>query len=116
MGAFLQGNELLIILVILLLILGPTKLPALARGLGQAMREFKKASQGLYDEDAIKKDLSRIQARPAQTATTTQSATTSEDEALIRKLAENLGVDQKGKSVEQLREEVLETAKKKGLI
>ncbi len=115
MGAFLQGNELLIILVILLLILGPTKLPALARGLGQAMREFKKASQGLYDEDAIKKDLSRIQAKPAQTATT-QPATTSEDEALIRKLAEKLGVDQEGKSVEQLREEVLETAKKKGLI
>ncbi|MCE4627302.1 MAG: twin-arginine translocase TatA/TatE family subunit, partial [Desulfurococcales archaeon] len=48
MGAFFQGNELWIILLILLLILGPTKLPALARGLGQAIREFKKASQGVY--------------------------------------------------------------------
>nr|MEB3825641.1 twin-arginine translocase TatA/TatE family subunit [Desulfurococcales archaeon] len=54
MGAFLQGNELLLLLAVLLLILGPTKLPQLARGLGQAMREFKKASQGLYDEETVK--------------------------------------------------------------
>lgn len=47
--AIFQGEELLIILVILLLILGPTKLPQLARGLGQAIREFKKASEGAYD-------------------------------------------------------------------
>ncbi|MEB3817001.1 MAG: twin-arginine translocase TatA/TatE family subunit [Desulfurococcales archaeon] len=51
MGAIFQGDELLIILVILLLILGPTKLPALAKGLGQAVREFRKASSGYYDED-----------------------------------------------------------------
>ncbi len=52
MGAFLQGYEFLFLLLILLLILGPSKLPALARSLGQAMREFKKAAQGAYDEEA----------------------------------------------------------------
>ena len=35
--------EILIILLILLLLLGPKKLPELARALGEAVREFKKA-------------------------------------------------------------------------
>lgn len=38
----LGGPELLIILVIILLIFGGTKLPKLARSLGQAQGEFKK--------------------------------------------------------------------------
>jgi sec-independent protein translocase protein TatA len=38
------GQELLIILVILLLLFGGSKLPALAKGLGQSVKEFKKAS------------------------------------------------------------------------
>jgi len=49
-GAIFQGNEFLFILAILLLILGPTKLPALARAFGQAVREFRKAASGYYDE------------------------------------------------------------------
>jgi len=40
--------ELLVILVILLLLFGGSKLPSLAKGLGQSVKEFKKASK---DED-----------------------------------------------------------------
>ena len=39
----LGGPDLLVILVIVLFIFGGKKLPELARGLGQAMREFTKA-------------------------------------------------------------------------
>ncbi|MFO7986807.1 MAG: twin-arginine translocase TatA/TatE family subunit [Desulfatiglandaceae bacterium] len=39
--------ELIIILVIALIIIGPKKLPDLARGLGKGMAEFKKATQEL---------------------------------------------------------------------
>lgn len=42
----LGGPELLIILVVVLLLFGTTKLPKLARSLGQAQGEFK---QGLRD-------------------------------------------------------------------
>jgi sec-independent protein translocase protein TatA len=39
------GGEWVLILLALLLLFGGTKLPALARGLGQSMKEFKKASR-----------------------------------------------------------------------
>jgi sec-independent protein translocase protein TatA len=48
----LGGPELLIILVILLLLFGGAKLPQLAKGLGESIREFKKAAK---DEPAEEK-------------------------------------------------------------
>ena len=50
-----QGNEWLIILVAILLIFGPKKLPELARGIGKALYEFKRASQGLLEEEEEEK-------------------------------------------------------------
>ena len=44
------GGELLIILVIIMVLFGGAKLPSLARGLGQSIKEFKKASKD--EEDA----------------------------------------------------------------
>ena len=46
----LGGSEMLVILIIVLLIFGPSQLPNLARGLGQAMREFRKAQREMNDE------------------------------------------------------------------
>jgi sec-independent protein translocase protein TatA len=43
-----SGGELLIVLLIILVLFGGAKLPSLAKGLGQSIREFKKASK---DED-----------------------------------------------------------------
>lgn len=45
------AQELLIVLGILLLIFGGTRLPQLAKGLGASIREFKRGSAGL-DEAA----------------------------------------------------------------
>ncbi len=45
------GGELLVILLILLVLFGGSKLPSLAKGLGQSIKEFKKASR---DEDETK--------------------------------------------------------------
>jgi sec-independent protein translocase protein TatA len=45
-GVFgLGAPELIIILVILLVLFGGAKLPSLAKGLGQSIKEFKKASK-----------------------------------------------------------------------
>ena len=45
------GTDLLIILAIVLLLFGGTKLPSLAKGLGQSFMEFKKASRDDPEED-----------------------------------------------------------------
>jgi len=48
----LGGGELVIILIIILVLFGGAKLPSLARGLGQSIKEFKKASRD--DEEPAK--------------------------------------------------------------
>ena len=45
LAAMLGGGELMIILAIILLLFGGAKLPSLARGLGQSIKEFKKAAR-----------------------------------------------------------------------
>ena len=49
LGTFTE-THLILLLVILLLLFGGKKLPELARGLGEAMREFKKASRDVPDD------------------------------------------------------------------
>lgn len=45
-------GELLIVVVIVLLLFGPTRLPGLARGLGSAVHEFRRGASGDDDTDA----------------------------------------------------------------
>jgi len=46
--------ELMVILVIALVIFGPSKLPQIGSGLGKAIRDFKKGVTDSDDEDANK--------------------------------------------------------------
>ena len=46
----LAGPDLLIILLIVLVLFGAKKLPELARGMGQAVKEFQKAKDEFNDE------------------------------------------------------------------
>ena len=48
--AYLGYPEVLGILLVVLLLFGAKKLPQLARGLGQGIREFKSASQSVQDD------------------------------------------------------------------
>jgi len=48
------GAEILIILVVLLLLFGGRKIPELMKGIGQGMKEFKKATKGDDDEKSNK--------------------------------------------------------------
>ena len=52
-------QELLVIAVILMLLFGAKKLPDMARGLGESIKEFKKVKKDLVETgDDLKKDLS----------------------------------------------------------
>lgn len=46
----LGGGEIILILAIVILLFGAKKLPELARGMGQGIKEFKKASKEVTDE------------------------------------------------------------------
>lgn len=43
-------SEILIIAIVALVIFGPNKLPQMGRSVGQAIREFKKATQSITEE------------------------------------------------------------------
>jgi sec-independent protein translocase protein TatA len=48
--AMLNGWEVVAILAIVLVLFGAKKLPELAKGLGQGIKEFKKSSREIQDE------------------------------------------------------------------
>ena len=50
------GWEMVVIAIVILLLFGAKKLPELARGLGQGIREFKGAVDGVKDEMNEAKD------------------------------------------------------------
>ena len=52
--AFLTGWELVALLAVLFLMFGARKLPELARGMGQGIKEFRKASKETPDEEKKK--------------------------------------------------------------
>jgi len=83
---FMPGPSewLLIIVIIALLIWGPSQIPKLARALGQARKEFEKAQKGEDEE---------------------------EDE--LYKIARELGIDTENKSREEIKKEIQEKLKSK---
>ena len=66
----LAGPDLIVILLIILVLFGAKKLPELARGMGQAVKEFQKAKDEFNDElhKAGKPDtqIAQPDARPAE--------------------------------------------------
>jgi sec-independent protein translocase protein TatA len=56
--------EIVIVLVIVLMIFGPKRLPELGRSMGKGMREFKDSVTG-KDEEEHKPELQAAQAQPA---------------------------------------------------
>ena|SRR5215472_13261943 len=46
----LGGGEIILILALVLILFGAKKLPELAKGLGQGIKEFKKATKEVTDE------------------------------------------------------------------
>jgi len=65
----LGPTELVVILVIVLVLFGGSKLPSLAKGLGQSLKEFKKASKEI--ESAVEEETKPVEAKKPESAKTT---------------------------------------------
>ena len=61
--------ELIIILVIALIVIGPKKLPDLARALGKGMAEFRKATDEIKESLDIEQDIEEIERDIADSVT-----------------------------------------------
>lgn len=96
----LGPGELLLIFAGLLLLFGASKLPELARSMGTSMGEFKKAQK---ESELSLKEFER-------SLKNTESE--SEKASTIEQTATNLGIDTKGKSEDQLLEEINKKLKK----
>jgi sec-independent protein translocase protein TatA len=80
--------ELILILAIVLLLFGGSRLKDLAKGVGEAMREFKKSSSG-------------------------QSEKEKEEEQSIVEAAKKMGIRTEGKDIKQILSEMSKTAEAK---
>ena len=58
--------ELLLVLILALLILGPGKLPEVGSALGRTIREFRKASTDVEDSMRLEPDTAKPGATPAK--------------------------------------------------
>ena len=68
-------TELIIVLVIALIVLGPKRLPEAGRSLGRGMREFKDSLSGGSKHDDDDDAFSELGAVPATTKKTSESST-----------------------------------------
>jgi len=50
LAGWLGGSEIMVVCIVALVLFGATKIPQFAKGLGQAIKEFKKASNDVSDE------------------------------------------------------------------
>jgi sec-independent protein translocase protein TatA len=73
----IQGPELIIILVIALIIIGPGKLPDVGSALGKSIREFRKAATDVKDSTRLD-PLPESNAPAASAASAPQAANTVE--------------------------------------
>lgn len=93
----LGGGEILVILVVALVVLGPTRLPEAARQAGRAIAELKRLSSGFQremksamDEVSIDLDPDATKANPAPTEELRSEAEAAVDEAERRERSRRL--------------------------
>jgi sec-independent protein translocase protein TatA len=56
------GPELLLILIVIFFLFGAKKIPDIAKGLGEGIREFRKAARDIHEE--VHKDVKQIDDKP----------------------------------------------------
>ncbi len=107
----LGWQEVVLIIVLLFFVFGPTKLPKIARELGKAMREFTKATSGLTTE------LNNMGSNPIKnirssstgaSRSPSKSADTGKIDKTLSDIAKKLNITTEGKTKEHIVGEINE--------
>jgi len=85
----LSGPDVLVVLVIALFVFGPQKLPELAKSLGKAMREFKKASEEI--REGFEEEIKNIEERNSHFTSRDPASDSPEKVSEPLSLAEKMG-------------------------
>lgn len=89
------GQEWILILLLIFILFGASKLPEVARSLGKSMGEFKKAQRE-----------AEMELREFERNLREGKYTQSEKRRKLEKIAKDLGIDPEGKSDDELLEEI----------
>ncbi|MEM2122037.1 MAG: twin-arginine translocase TatA/TatE family subunit [Candidatus Bathyarchaeia archaeon] len=121
--AFLGPWEIALIIIVMLILFGPRKLPELAQSLGKAVREYRKATSLIEElaEEPVK-TISKpftVEGSPPKPRTGAEAAKESASEAAgerspeeaLMETAKKLGIDTEGKNPEQIADEILKLYK-----
>jgi sec-independent protein translocase protein TatA len=93
---FIGPWEIALIIIVVLIIFGPKKLPELAKSIGSAIRQYKQATEGFLGETET------VPYQPSP------KAVESKDERLILlETAKKLGIQTEGKTPEEISEEIV---------
>jgi sec-independent protein translocase protein TatA len=95
--AFIGPWEIALILAIVLILFGPKKLPELAKALGDSIRQYRQASEGVLTTPTTTTSAQQPQFKPR------------ESELLIE-TAKKLGIQTEGKTMEQISKEITDAA------
>lgn len=90
--AFVGPWEIALILIVVVLLFGGKKLPELAKSVGEAIKQYRSATNASTEE------------------TKTETVTRNEEETLL-KTAKKLGITTKGKTLQDISDEILKKAK-----
>ncbi len=111
--------ELVLIFVVLLLVVGPSKMPEMARTLGQAMKEFRKATTELEQSAMAEGSTAtgRLPVAPSEPTVAPLDASGTDSAKIegavnpqdgLEDIARRLGIEIGDKSKEQIRKEILD--------
>ncbi|MDJ0269412.1 MAG: twin-arginine translocase TatA/TatE family subunit [Aigarchaeota archaeon] len=95
------------VIIIVLLLWGPEKLPKIARSIGQAKREFEKASKALEEETS-----SVVKPSIISTSSGSVAAAQAGDDKLLE-VAKSLGISTEGKTRDEIAREIVNKAQQK---
>ena len=97
------------IVIVVLLLWGPSQLPKIAKAFGEAKKEFQKATK---EAEEMKKEVSEAVQPITETVSTATSELKKVDDKLLE-VARQLGISTEGKTRDQIADEILKLTKKK---
>ncbi|MCD6235864.1 MAG: twin-arginine translocase TatA/TatE family subunit [Thaumarchaeota archaeon] len=106
----ITGVEWIIVAVVLVVLLlwGPSQLPKIARAFGEAKKEFQKATK---EAEEMTEEVKEAVKPMAESVTSAADEVRKVDDKLLE-IARSLGINTEGKTRDQIAEEILKRTKK----